>query len=429
MNSIMTVIKFTFMNRFRAKSFKIMTVIFILLISVLVNLPSIISAFSSDKPTNVGVLASSSSDIPAQIQQYFIENPDMKIAIVPIPDTKSVEGNEKAAKAQIEAKKIKGYLQLFDDPASTFPKAIYKSEGSMEYSIKNKLQAGLQTIKQEQILKDLKLTEEQRTELNTSVAIDTEQITIKDGGTNQGKTEEQMAVAYGLVYVLLFLLFMSVQLFGNLIATEVTAEKSSRVMELLITSVSPLKQMFGKVTGMFLLGMTQLLAFGIAVAINIQLPNNQDFLADNNIHLNETPLSLLLYFVLFFILGFYLFAMLYAAVGSLVSRTEDLGQAVLPITFLSIGSFYIGIFGLNAPTSSFVTAMSFVPVFTPLIMFLRIGMTDPAAWQIWLSILLLLATIGFVSWLSAKVYRIGVLMYGKKPSFKEVFKAMRAYKA
>jgi ABC-2 type transport system permease protein len=427
MNSMMTVIKFTFLNRFRTKAFKVSTVIFILFISILINLPSIISVFSSDKPTNVGVLASS-SDIPSQIEQYFAKQEKPELKIVLIPDTGSSESNEIAAKAMMEAKAIKGYLEIIDVPASAFPKVIFKSEGTMEAGIKSKMQNALQMIKQTRVVEDSNLTEEQKKELFSPIAIDTQQITINANGANQGKTEEQIAVAYGLVYVLLFLLFMSVQLFGNLIATEVTAEKSSRVMELLITSVSPLKQMFGKVTGMFLLGLTQLLAFGVAVAINIQFPNNQDFLAQHNIHLSETPLSLLLYFVIFFILGFYLFAMLYAAVGSLISRTEDLGQAVLPITFLSIGSFYIGIFGLNAPTSTFITAMSFVPVFTPLIMFLRIGMTDPAAWQIWLSILVLLATIGFVGWLSAKVYRVGVLMYGKKPSFKEVLKAMRAYK-
>jgi ABC-2 type transport system permease protein len=121
--------------------------------------------------------------------------------------------------------------------------------------------------------------------------------------------------------------------------------------------------------------------------------------------------------------------MLYAAVGSLISRTEDLAQSVLPVTFLMLGSFYIGIFGLSNPTAGFVTAMSFVPFFTPLIMFLRIGMTDPAIWEIAVSIAGLLVTIVIVGWLSAKMYRVGVLMYGKKPSFKEVFKAMMAYRA
>jgi ABC-2 type transport system permease protein len=426
MNSMMTVIKFTFMNRFRGKPFKIATLIFAIIISIGINLPSIIAAFSSDKPTNVGVLASS-TDIPQQLNAYFLKKEKPGVAIITLPDGGSLEANEKAAKAKIVKKEIKGYLQITEDKEAGFPKVTYKSEDTTAFDIKNNLQEALNTIKTEMVVKDLGLTKQQLTQLFAPIAIDTEQITVSENGSSKGKTQEQIWVAYALIYFLLILLFMTVQLYGNLIATEVTAEKSSRVMELLITSISPLKQMFGKVIGMFLLGLAQLALLAVVVAINLQLPNNRGFLEKNNIKLNEIPISLFVYFILFFVLGFFLFAMLYAAVGSLISRTEDLAQSVLPVTFLMLGSFYIGIFGLNSPTSGFVTAMSFVPFFTPLIMFLRIGMTDPAGWEIAVSIAGLLLTIVIVGWLSAKMYRVGVLMYGKKPSFKEVFKAMRSY--
>jgi ABC-2 type transport system permease protein len=426
MNSMMTVIRFTFMNRFRSKSFKIATLIFAIIISIGINIPSIIAAFSSDKPTNVGVLASA-TDISNQLNAFFAQKEKPGVKIIAIPDAGSLEANEKAAKAMMEKKEIKGYLQITENKQAGFPKITYKSEGTMEFDIKNKLQEALQKINTDRVVKDSGLSQQQLTQLSTPIAIDTEQITLKESATNKGKTQEQIWVAYALIYFLLILLFITVQLYGNLIATEVTAEKSSRVMELLITSISPLKQMFGKVIGMFLLGLTQLACLAVVVAINIQLPNNSGFLEKNNIKLSDIPLSLFVYFILFFILGFFLFAMLYAAVGSLISRTEDLAQSVLPVTFLMLGSFYIGIFGLNSPTSGFVTAMSFVPFFTPLIMFLRIGMTDPAGWEIAVAIAGLLVTIVLVGWISAKMYRVGVLMYGKKPSFKEVFRAMRAY--
>jgi ABC-2 type transport system permease protein len=426
MNSMMTVIKFTFMNRFRSKAFKIATLIFAILVTIGINLPSIIALFSSDKPTNVGVLAPA-SDITKQLDAYFVKQEKPGVRIIALPDAGSPEANEKAAKAKMEKKEIKGYLQMIEDKEAGFPKVTYKSEGTMEFDIKTKLQEALNTIKTERVVRDLGLTKQQLTQLFAPIAIDTVQITLSENGTNQGKTQEQIWVAYALVYFLLILLFTTVQLYGNLIATEVTAEKSSRVMELLITSISPLKQMFGKVIGMFLLGLAQLAALAVVIAINIQLPNNSGFLEKKNIKLSEIPIKLFIYFIIFFILGFFLYAMLYAAVGSLISRTEDLAQSVLPVTFLMLGSFYIGIFGLNNPTAGFVTAMSYVPFFTPLIMFLRIGMTDPAGWEIAVSIAGLLLTIVIVGWLSAKMYRVGVLMYGKKPSFKEVFKAMRAY--
>jgi len=427
MNSVWTVIKFTFLNRFKSKVFKVTTLIFALIISIGINLPSFISAMSSDKPTNVGILALG-SDIPSQIEQYFAKQDKPELKILLIPDAGSLDATEKTAKALMSKGDIKGYVQLVEDVTNGFPKVIYKSEGTMDSSVKNKLQGAMQQIKFESVAKDAGLTDAQKARLTAPISIVNEQITLKSGDTSQGKSEDQIGLATGLVYVLIILFFITLQMYGQIIATEVTAEKSSRVMELLISSVSPLRQMFGKVTGMFFLAIAQLLTFAVIVAINLNFPNNSDFLVKHNIKISGIPASLIVYFFLFFILGFFLYAMLFAAVGSLVSRTEDLGQSIMPVLFLMMGGYFIGIYGISNPTSSFITVMSFIPFFTPMIMFLRIGLTDPAIWQIILTFAILLLTILAAGWLSAKMYRVGVLMYGKKPSFKEVFKAMRDYK-
>nr|WP_313778267.1 ABC transporter permease [Paenibacillus larvae] len=113
----------------------------------------------------------------------------------------------------------------------------------------------------------------------------------------------------------------------------------------------------------------------------------------------------------------------------MVSRTEELGQAVMPVMFLVIISFFIASFGMQNPNSTLVTVMSFIPFFSPLIMFLRIGLSDPALWEILISIGIMFASIGILAWLSAKIYRAGVLMYGKRPSFKELRKAMKSFNA
>jgi ABC-2 type transport system permease protein len=428
MSSMMTVIKFTFMNRIRTKSFLIGTLVLVILMSIAIHLPSIISSFSSDKPTNIGVLASA-SNIPSQLKQYFNQHPESNVKIVILPNAGSLEENEKAAKLKISIKELIGYLQLVDNKSAGFPKFTYKSEATMRSGIKNTLQSALQQIKTDLVVKDIGLSEQQLNQLKAPVEMTNEQITLKSGEVTKGKSEEEIGMATGLVYILLILLFTTLQLYGQLIATEVTAEKSSRVMELLISSVSPLKQMFGKVIGMFLLGLSQIAAFAIVVTINLNLPDISSFLAKNNIHISDIPFHLLVYFIIFYILGFFLYAMLYAAVGSLVSRTEDIGQTIMPVLMLMMGGYFIGIYGISNPTSSFISAMSFVPFFTPMIMFLRIGLTDPSWLEIALSILVLLITILCAGWLSSRIYRIGVLMYGKRPSFKEVLKAMRAYGA
>jgi ABC-2 type transport system permease protein len=212
------------------------------------------------------------------------------------------------------------------------------------------------------------------------------------------------------------------------VATEITAEKSSRVMEVLISSVSPLKQMFGKIIGICLLGLVQIVVFVVVGAANLLVPQNLDKIKSFNIDLGDVQLSLLGYFVIFYLLGYFIYATIFAAVGSLVSRTEEVGQAIMPVTFLIIAGFMIAMFGLQNPNAPFVVAMSFVPFFSPLIMFLRIGMSDPALWEIWLSIGITAATMLALGWLAAKIYRVGVLMYGKRPSFAELRKAMKAFK-
>ena len=215
---------------------------------------------------------------------------------------------------------------------------------------------------------------------------------------------------------------------GNMIASEVTTEKSSRIMEILITSVSPLSQMFGKVIGMFLLGLSQIAAFGVVVAVNLMLPHNMDTLKDMNLDLTAIDPMLLVFGLIFYILGYFLYAMLYAAIGSIVSRTEDLGQAVMPITMLSLVAFYIAIFSLSAPNSMLMKVSTYIPFISPTTILVRIGLGDIPVWEILLSLAILVVAILIFGWLAPKIYRTGVLMYGKRPTFKELRKAMKAYK-
>jgi ABC-2 type transport system permease protein len=427
MSSLMSVIKFTFMNRFRSRPFQITTIVFVLILSLGIHLPSIISAFSSDEPVKIGIFENQ-SPAAAMLGAYYKAQEKPDYVFVNLKDQGSQSANEQFARKQVEQDEIKGYLLFGEDDSAGIPNATYHSKGSMEFETKTKLQLALQAVKTEMLLKEANLDQDLRTKLNMPVSIDAVQIGA-DANAGGGKTESQVVMSYVLVYALMVMFFIIINMYGSLIATEVTSEKSSRVMEILITSVSPLYQMFGKVIGMFLLGILQIAVFVITAVINLNMPNTRKFLADMDLHFSEVPLSLYVYFALFYVLGFFLYAMLYAMIGSLLSRSEDIGQSVMPITMLGLAGFYIGIFGINAPTSAFVTITSHIPFFTPLIMFLRIGMAQPAWWEIWLSIAVLTVFILGSGWLSAKIYRVGVLMYGKRPSVKEVRKAMKALQA
>ncbi|MFD0712768.1 ABC transporter permease [Paenibacillus sp. GCM10027626] len=439
-NNFWTVVGFTVRNKFKGKAFTITTVIIALIMSIGINMPYIISQFSSGESnaTAIGYIEKSEGSglfsekqVAAMLSDYFnaAEKPDLKM--VPFADTGAQESNEKILKEAISDGKIKGYIEFAPNAGTGFPDVIYKSEKLMEHGNTQALKIALQAIKTDSVLKDAGLTAEQKKMLNDPIEVNAVQITTAEGAgsVGQGKSNSQQAMDMGVVYVIIILLFMAIMITGQMIASEITAEKSSRVMEILITSVSPLKSMFGKIFGMFIVGLTQVLVYVAVIIINMTLPHNAEPLAALNIRLSDIDPVLLVYALIFYLAGYFLFATLFAAVGSIVSRTEDLGQAVLPITMIALAGFYICMFGgLNNPDSMLMKVSSFIPLFSPYAMVVRLGLSDPALWEVWLSIILLFATIYVAGWLSARIYRAGVLMYGKRPSFKELRKAMKAYK-
>ncbi|MFC4776294.1 ABC transporter permease [Paenibacillus sp. GCM10023252] len=436
MNSFWTVVGFTLRNKFKTKAFVITTIIIALIITIVANLPYLFSLFNKDDgPARIGYAAAEQGEQAAgtalalQLKAYYEAQPEPELLLVEFPAGATLEESEAAMKKGISSEEIKGYITFGSADEGQFPAVTYKSEKIMDNSTAQKLKTALQAIKTDTVLKNAGLTEEEKTLLYAPVAVDSVQISSSAGGKDSnGKTAAQQGMDMALIYVMVIMLFMAIMVTGQMIASEITAEKSSRVMEILITSVSPLKQMFGKILGMFLVGLSQMAIYVIVIVINVMLPQNVDILADMDIRLSEIDPGLLAYAVVFFLTGYFLFATLFAAVGSIVSRTEDLGQAVIPITMTSLAGFYIAIFSLSNPDSMLVHVTSFIPFFSPYVMLLRLGLSDPPLWEVWTSIGLLLIAIYVCGVLAAKIYRTGVLMYGKRPTIKELRRAMRAYK-
>ncbi|WP_199622718.1 ABC transporter permease [Paenibacillus alkalitolerans] len=420
MSKLWTVIRFTYGNRIKQKSFLITTLIFLLILSVMIHLPSLIAAFSSDGPQKVGVFPSQPDVTPALIK-HIASSPDPTIEIVPL------NGDEQTAKSMVDSGQLKGYLLSVEAESGSeaaFPAFQYKSKDSMPSGLLRELDTALRTVKQEMAKEEIGLTPEQADTLFAPIELVPVQLTDAKA---EGKTESEIELAFVLVYALLFLLYVGVIGYGNLVATEITAEKSSRVMEVLVSSVSPLTQMFGKIIGICLLGLTQIVLFIAVGTVNIANAAGNEMLKELNLNLSQIDPMLLIYFLVFFLLGYLIYATVFAAVGSLVSRTEEVGPVIMPVTMLIIAAFMIAMYGLSNPNAPFVVAMSFIPFFSPLLMFLRIGMSSPAPWEIALSLAILISSVLALGWLAAKIYRTGVLLYGKRPSFRELRKAMRAY--
>ena len=220
-------------------------------------------------------------------------------------------------------------------------------------------------------------------------------------------------------YVMIFVLYMVILLYGQMIATGVATEKSSRAMELLVTSAKPLSMMFGKVIASCIAGLVQILfVFGGAFLFYNMNKAYWGGSASAIIAMFfDIPPSLLVYMIVFFLLGFLFYAMLFGAIGSTVSKVEDVSTAITPAMILYLPGFFIAIFSMTGGgvDSTLTRIFSFLPFSSPFVMFTRIAMSTVPAWEIALCIGILALTVILIGILAAKIYRVGVLLYGTKP--------------
>ncbi len=228
-------------------------------------------------------------------------------------------------------------------------------------------------------------------------------------------------------YVMIFALYMVILLYGQMVATNVATEKSSRAMELLVTSANPVSMMFGKVVASCLAGLIQLIAvFGTAfICFNL----NEIYWDANGIvaSLFNMPLELLIYMLVFFVLGFFIYAFMFGAVGSTASKLEDIHTSVMPITLLFIAGFFVVMFSLagGSVDTVLMKVCSFLPFTSPMAMFTRIAMSTVPLYEILISIGILLGSVIAVGVVAAKIYRVGVLLYGTPPKVGAILKAIR----
>ena len=227
-------------------------------------------------------------------------------------------------------------------------------------------------------------------------------------------------------YIMIFALYMVILLYGQMVATNVATEKSSRAMEVLITSAKPTSMMFGKVLASCLAGFIQLVAvFGSALLFyNL----NKSYWGDNMIidSIFNIPPELLVYMLVFFILGFLIYAFMFGAVGSTASKLEDINTSVMPITMLFVVAFVVVMTSMSSGNvdNTLMVVCSYIPFTSPMSMFTRIAMSTVPWYEIAISIGILVASTFGIGILSAKIYRVGVLMYGTSPKIGNIIKAV-----
>lgn len=410
MSKFWTILSHTYFTRVKSKAFIISTAIILLIVASGVNLEKMIDLFSNDEKDEIVVID--------QSEQYFIPLQETVEKVSGHLTLIDFDGSEEEAKQAVENEEYKA-LVVVSLNNDDLPEATYYANNITGIEEQQVIQEQLQQLKVGTAIERAGVDQEVLQSIYEPVAFHTVALDKK------AKTGEELNQARVIVTIMVILMYLVVIVYGTMIINDVATEKSSRVMELLISSAPAVTHLFAKIIGVALLGLTQI---GLGIAVTLGLVSFQkDNLAGGvleEVGLLDIPLSLIGYGILFFILGYLLYATIAAMLGSLVSRSEDAQQLMMPLIFIIMIGYFIAIFGISTPESSMVVITSYIPFFSPMLMLLRVGMLEVPIWEVLVSIGILVGTIIILALLAARVYRGGVLMYGSSNSLKDIKRAI-----
>jgi ABC-2 type transport system permease protein len=224
-------------------------------------------------------------------------------------------------------------------------------------------------------------------------------------------------------YIIFMVTFVGIIGYGSRVMFGIIEEKNSRIIEVMVSSAKPFEMMMGKLLGIGLVGLTQYLIW-VMIGVPILLAS-QSALATRGITLNSIPISTLICFIIYFVLGYFLFASFYAIGGALVTDNEQSNIVTRLLPVFTMLPFFTAPAVIQNPNGTISLLLSAIPFFIPGTMVLRMGVSSPPLWQILLSMLLMLSTIIGTIWVVAKIYRVGILIYGKKPGLQEIIRWLR----
>ena len=325
-----------------------------------------------------------------------------------------LEARQQILNAEIKDDKLGGYVILTPDVLDT-GKIEQRAKNPNDFAVIGRIRSALKQSVIEERMRRVGISPEKVTEVSKDINISF----IND----RGERETPMA-KWVLSFAMGIILYISILVYGLYVMRGVMEEKQSRIIEVLLSSVKPFQLMLGKVTGIGLVSLTQVTIW-IGSMFIISSVAAAQALAFGDFKIPRIPFSMVIFMLVFLVLGYFLYSTLYAMVGAMVSSEEDGQQMQMPITLLLVLPYILSSFVLSKPDGTIAIVLSMIPFFSPILMFMRITVQQPPWWQIALSIVLLIGTIFGAIWLAAKIYRVGVLMYGKRPSLPELVKWLK----
>ena len=369
--------------------------------------------FNQKKPQETG--AAKKVDINEAMRKPKLDSEDSKIRfqavdVRRVPQALIIREYER----KILTKEIDAFLIIPADVIRTRKTSLYANNIS-DFATNQFITSTIRTIISKQLLLGMKIDPAIVDDATRDVNLDTFKV------KKEGTTKASSGLDYIMSLFMMVILFAILIGYGQMIMRGVLEEKNSRVVEILISSTKTTNLFFGKILGIGFAGLTQV---GIWILFAVALIGKFSYTLDNSIINFLTP-EIAFFFVVFFILGFFLYAILFSIVGASVNTDQEAQQFSAIITWTMLVPYLIGISVTQNPNTTLATVVSLIPLFTPILMFMRITASMPPPFQIWISIAVTSLTIYLLAWVGAKIFRVGILMYGKKPSFKEILRWIR----
>ncbi len=430
-NKILPVIKREFLTRVKTKGFIIGTAIFPILMFLLLLVPILLSTLKSEKQQHFTVI-----DLTGRVYVPLVKNladttkkglPVFLLKLLDVASPEQLIEAKVALSAEINDKKIEGYLFI---PKTVLENNVSEPTKDVEFYARNVTNFQMNRNLENALTSAIRTLRLQDSGLDP-VTINRliRGINLKTFKVSAGGEQEDRGFTFGLTYFLVMILYMMLIIYGAMITRSVVEEKNTRVVELVVAAVKPFQLMTGKIFGVGAVGLLQFLIWSVTILVLslYRLQIGQMFgasMADLT-GLPSLSLAVVAFFILFFLLGFLFFATMFAAVGAMVNSDQEAQQVQMPLIMFLVVPMMIMIYIIGNPDSTAAIILSMIPFFSPIIMFMRISVLMPPAWEIGLAVLILILSIIGMIWLTGKIYRVGILMYGKRPTLPELVKWIR----
>ena len=411
MNKLGIIIVREYMSRVKKKSFLVLTLLMPVLMVGFMFGTAMLATVKSDEVKNIVVLDETGtylSVLQSSDQYQFMEG----------------SGGFESFREKSD-KEVYATLVITGDLLQN-PKAItLYSQKQITPDLGRLIRAQLNEYLSDQKLASFNIPNIKEIMAESQVSIDLQMIKLDDAG-NEKTSSANMAFIIGMVFT--FIIYFFILAYGGMVMQGVLEEKTNRIVEVMVSTVKPFDLMMGKIIGVGLVGITQFALWVVLGGIVYAIAGTSSGLIASvpvlEIISSVNWLSIIAYFILFFVGGYLIYASLFAAIGAMVSTQEDTQQFMMPIMLLIIFAFLAGTASIENPDGPLAFWMSMIPFTSPIVMMVRLPFDLPW-YQLVISLVILFASAILLVKLSAKIYRVGILMYGKKPSMKELYKWLK----